>query len=151
MDPFAGIRAGSIQEFFIVPRHGAAYGLPERGTAWTITLRGREPGRYDEHRATRDAAADFDAAQEFDLTVQVQHVERDFGPGGTAYVEGYAKVPALVSVTVFVRVATLGMSGGLMNLLMQNEVKSEQVRQLAEADGAPVGRVKLVPAHPTGE
>lgn len=80
--------------------------------------------------------------------MQVQHVEPDFGPGGTAYVEGYAKAPVLVIVTAFVRVGSLGMPGGIMNLLMQNEVRPEQVRQLAEGDEAPVRRVKRVPAYP---
>lgn len=148
MGRFAQLRAGRIQEFFIVPRHGAAYALPEKDTTWVIRLRGREPGRYDSDRATRDAVAEFETAEGFDFTVQVQHVEPDFGPGGTAYVEGYAKAPVPVIVTAFVRVGSLGMPGGIMNLLMQNEVRPEQVRQLAEGDDAPVGRVKLVPAYP---
>ena len=151
MDQFAELRAGRIQEVFIVPRDGAAYALPETGAAWTIRLRGREPGRYDAGRATRDAVVEFEAAGEFEFTVQVQYVVPDFGPGGTACVEGYAELPMVVGVTAFVRIGELGMPGGIMNLLMQNEVRPEQVRRLAEGDGAPVGRVKLLPAYPPVE
>lgn len=142
------MRAGRIQEFFIVPRDGGAYSLPVKGADWSLRLRGREPGRYDADRATRDAVAEFEAAEAFDSTVHVQYVEPEFGRSGMAYIEGYAKSPVLVRVTAFVRIGALGMPGGIMNLLVQNEVLPEQVQRLAEGDEAPVGRVRLVPVHP---
>ncbi|WP_424446597.1 hypothetical protein [Microbacterium sp. CH-015] len=148
MGPFAELRAGRIQEFFIVPRDGGAYSLPVKGADWSLRLRGREPGRYDADRATRDAVAEFEAAEAFDSTVHVQYVEPEFGRSGMAYIEGYAKSPVLVRVTAFVRIGALGMPGGIMNLLVQNEVLPEQVQRLAEGDEAPVGRVRLVPVHP---
>lgn len=148
---FAGLRAGLIQEFFVVPRNGAPYALPEKGAEWSIRLRGREPGRYDADRATRDAVAEFEAAEPFDFTVHVRYVEPEYGRSGAAYIEGYAKWPVVLGVTAFVQVGELGMPGGIMNLLMQNEVRPDQVRRLAEGEGAPVGRVKLVPAYPANE
>lgn len=147
MGQFAQLRAGRIQEFFIVPRGGGAYSLPEKGSDWSIRLRGREPGRYDTDRATRDAVAEFEAAESFDFTVHVQYVAPEFGRSGMAYIEGYAKSPVLVSVTAFVQIGALGMPGGLINLLMQNEVLPEQVHRLSEGDEAPVGRARLVPVH----
>lgn len=149
MGQFAQLRAGRIQEFFIVPRDGGAYTLPEKGADWSIRLRGREPGRYDTDRATRDAVAEFEASEAFDFIVHVQAVEPEFGRSGMAYVEGYAKSPVLVRVTAFVRIGALGMPGGIMNLLVQNEVLPEQVHRLAEGDEAPVGRARLVPVHPS--
>lgn len=151
MGRFAQLRAGRIQEFFIVPRDGGAYSLPEKGADWSIRLRGREPGRYDGERATRDAVVEFEAAEAFDFTVRVQAIEPEFGRSGMAYIEGYAKSPVLVSVTAFVQIGALGMPGGIMNLLMQNEVLPDQVRRLAGGDEAPVGRVRLVPVHPSDE
>lgn len=140
-----------IQEFFVVPRDGAPYALPERGAEWSLRLRGREPGRYDADRATRDVVAEFEAAEEFEFTVHVQAIEPEFGRRDMAHVEGYAEWPVELGFTAFVRVGELGMPGGMINLLMQNEVRPDQVRRLAEGEGAPVGRVRLIPEYPPDE
>jgi len=151
IDLFADVRAGRIQEFFVVSREGAVYTLPSPGTQWSIRLRGREPGRYDADRFTRDAAADFAVAEAVDLDVSVTAVEPRFGPDETAYVEGFARSPVLVRVTAFVRIGGVGMPGGLANVLMQNEVAPDAVRRMAQRPDAPVGSARLVPVHPPEE
>lgn len=144
MRRFTALEDGRVEEFFIVPRHGNAYALPELGTAWTVQLGGRLPGRYDLDRGIRDVTSDIARAENFELTMHVQYVDPDT-PGGTAYIEAYARLPVVVRATAFVRIGELGMPSGIASLLLHNEMDPGHVKQLAGGDNSPVGFVRLTP------
>lgn len=144
MEQRTEFESGMIQEFLVVPLNGVAYDAPEKGTSWTIRLQGREPGRYDPDRMTRDAAAEFELATAFDFTMHVQFVSDEEAPGQMTYIEGYAKAPVFVGVTAWVRIGSLGMPRGLANVLVQNEVRPTDVGRMSESAIAPVGRARLV-------